>query len=244
MFILPIPRDFTSKKKPWVTFGLIIANTLLLIVTFIASLMLSSATVYGRFGFVPAQPHLATLFSSMFIHAGLFHLFGNMLFLFMFGVDVEDAFGHWMFGLIYLLCGLGGNALHWALNPASMVPCVGASGAISGIAGAYFVLFPESKFDLMIFFWRFRIKTIPAHTHAAVGAWIVEQAVLGLVTQTIHLSSIAFWAHVGGFAAGVVAALIFKFATPAEIIDLKLQELPERSKQARGKRERSARAGK
>ncbi len=222
-------------------FGLVVSNTLLLIATWIAFIYVPSTVLYGRFGFVPAHPHLATLFSSMFMHAGIFHLLGNMFFLFMFSVKVEDAFGHWLFGLVYLLSGLGGHALHWVFNSSSAIPCVGASGAISGIAGAYFVLFPETKFDLVIYFWRFEIDRIPAHTHAAVGAWIVEQTLLGLLTQAIHVSSIAFWAHVGGFATGVLAAVIFKLATPPEFIDLHLEAFPPHKK---AKSKKSARAGK
>ena len=243
MFIIPLPKDFASKSKPWTTLGLIVFNTLLLVVTWISFIKIPSADFYREFGFVPAHPHLGSLFFSMFIHAGIFHLVGNMVFLFFFAIDVEDAFGHWMFGLIYLLSGLGGHALHWFFHQTSAIPCVGASGAISGVAGAYFVLFPKSRFDLMIFLWRFHIKTIPAHTHVAVGAWIVEQTVLGLITQAIHVSAIAFWAHVGGFAVGVVCALVFKLATP-EMIDLKLQELPVHARSSkRNKRSRRAGAG-
>ena len=113
----------------------------------------------------------------------------------------------------YLVCGIGGDLLHYAFNATSTVPCVGASGAISGILGCFFVLFPKANFDLLITFRWSTLKTIHTHTHAAIGAWIGEQTLLGLITQALHASSVAFWAHVGGFAVGLaaggIAVLIF-----------------------------------
>ncbi len=117
---------------------------------------------------------------------------------------------------VSLACGVGASALHYLLNLSSSIPCVGASGAISGIVGIYFVLFPKSRFDLCIYLGWWHIKTIPARTHAAVGAWIGEQTLLGLRTEAVPVSSVAFWAHVGGFLTGVAAALLFMRAVPAE----------------------------
>ena len=118
--------------------------------------------------------------------------------------------GIWLFTLMYLMCGVSGGLLHYAFNVKSMVPCVGASGAISGVMGCFFVLFPKAEFDLAIYFGWIRIKTIETHTTAAVGAWIAEQALLGLLSQAIRFSSVGFWAHVGGFATGIAAGFCFK----------------------------------
>jgi membrane associated rhomboid family serine protease len=146
----------------------------------------------------------------MFLHGGWLHLLGNMWFLWMFGKDVENSIGIWLFTLMYLLCGLGGGLLHFAFNFRSPVPCVGASGAISGVMGCFFILFPKADVDLAIYLGWFRIKTIQTHTTAAVGTWMGEQALLGLLSQAIRISSVAFWAHVGGFVAGIAVGLAFK----------------------------------
>ncbi len=119
---------------------------------------------------------------------------------------MESYFGNFLFGIIFLICGLAGTALHYAFNINSAVPCIGASGAISGIAGCYFILFPTSNFDLDIYLGYWRVKTIPTRTYGAVGAWIAEQAILAIITQAVHASSVAYWAHIGGFIAGVALA--------------------------------------
>jgi len=174
-------------------------------------------TLTRHYGFIPTEHRTVTIFSSMFLHAGFWHLAGNMWFLWMFGNRVENMFGRWLFPPVYLACGVCAAGLHYMLNLSSSVPCVGASGAISGIVGIYFVLFPKSKFDLCIYFGWAHLKTIPARTHAAVGAWVGEQTLLGLLTQAVRVSSVAFWTHVGGFASGVVAALVFLLAVPAKL---------------------------
>jgi len=94
------------------------------------------------------------------------------------------------------------------------MPCVGASGAISGIMGCYFVLFPKSQFNIEVFFWRFHVTTIPTDTRGAIGAWVAEQTLLGLLTQSVHFSSTAFWAHIGGFLTGVGTTLVLLSVFP------------------------------
>ena len=180
-------------------FGLVVVNGLLLI----AAYYFSFKTVFSEYGFIPAQPHVLNSLTSMFLHAGFWHFAGNMFFLWMFGYRVENTFGRWLFLLVYLTCGFGADALHYVMNSHSTVPSVGASGAISGIVGCYFVLFPKSRFDIEVYFFRFHVKTIPTQTHGAVGAWIAEQTILGILTGVVAFSSTAFWAHIGGFATGV-----------------------------------------
>ena len=211
MFILPINKDNPVRTLPFVVYALMVVNGIVLIVT---SLGYSSQAVFLQYGFIPAQHRPITVLTSMFLHAGFWHYAGNMFFLWMFGNRVENLLGKALFLPAYLLCGAGGAWLHFVLDPASTVPCVGASGAISGIAGIFFVLFPKANFDLVFYFGWFRIGSIPAKTYGAVGAWIGEQTLLGIITQVAHVSSIAFWAHVGGFITGLAVGGIFLIAIP------------------------------
>jgi membrane associated rhomboid family serine protease len=137
-----------------------------------------------------------------------------MWFLWIFGRKVECTLGPLRFAALYLLCGIGGQLLHLLFNLHSNIPLVGASGAISGIAGTYFVLYPHDRFNLHLYFGWWRIKTIDATTRSAVGAWIGEQALLALLTQVAQFSSVAFWAHVGGFAVGAAAGSIYHSFVP------------------------------
>jgi membrane associated rhomboid family serine protease len=198
---------------------LIVVNSLVLLATYS-----NLKSVISHYGFVPAQPSAATLFSSMFLHAGFLHLIGNMWFFWMFGVRVEERLGRSIFTLLYLLSGLGAAGLHYTLNIGSKVPCVGASGAISGIAAAYFVFFPRSLFDLSIYFPGYfyftPLKTFQTRTHVAVGAWFGEQLLFGLLSYYAHLPfPVAFWGHVGGFGSGMFFAVAFLAARPPEGIE-------------------------
>lgn len=216
MFIVPYNKDNPVRTVPWVVIGLIVINAIILIVTYC---FYTAETIFHQYGFTPANPHLATMLSGMFLHAGFWHLAGNMFFLWMFGNQVENMFGRWLFALAYLVSGIAADGLHYLLNPHSATPCVGASGAISGVVGIYFVLFPKSKFDLDIYLGWSCVKTIPTRTHTAVGAWFGEQLVLGLVSSAMgSMGGIAFWAHVGGFMAGVGMGFAFKAVAPAKTI--------------------------
>src|SRR5215472_147780 len=137
MFIFPYNRDNEVKNIPWVVISLIVLNTPLLIVSWLVP---SSESLFRTYGFTPAHAQPLTAFTSMFLHTGFWHLFGNMWFLWMFGIQVEEILGRWLFCLVYLACGLGGDSLHYLLNSTAVIPSVGASGAISGIAGCFFVL--------------------------------------------------------------------------------------------------------
>lgn len=212
MFVLPINRDTRPTSTPIVVFTLVALNSVVLFGTL---LIASADLVVKHFGFTPSDPRVLTLFTALFIHAGFLHLLGNMWFLWMFGRQVEDALGSWIFAFVYVLCGLGGHALHWGLNRHSSVPLVGASGAISGIAGIYFILFPKSRFDLYFYLGWWKVWSTSTFTHVAVGVWIGEQFVLGLITQATHATGIAFWAHVGGFATGLAVAALYLIAVPA-----------------------------
>jgi membrane associated rhomboid family serine protease len=190
---------------------LIVVNSAILLVTYFVG---DSRQVFLPYGFIPASPRLLTLFTSMFLHAGFWHPAGNSCFLWMFGKQVEKSIGPYLFLPVYLICGLGGNFLHALFSPSSIIPCVGASGAISGIAGFFLVLFPMADFDLVFYFGWIRLGRVESHAKAAVGAWIGEQLLLALLSQAVRFSATAVWAHVGGFAIGLLAGLTFKQLIP------------------------------
>jgi membrane associated rhomboid family serine protease len=156
------------------------------------------------------HPIFLTLLTSMFMHGGFAHLLGNMLFLWIFGNNVEDILGPFKFVVFYLLCGLAAHALHIASNPMSTVPTVGASGAISGLLGAYLIAFPRARIVTLVFLGFFiRMALIPAFV--IIIFWFVIQFVFGLLSLGgTAEGGVAWFAHVGGFLAGI--ALIYAMA--------------------------------
>jgi membrane associated rhomboid family serine protease len=145
----------------------------------------------------PAPPWI-TIFTSMFLHAGIAHLIGNMAFLIVFGDNIEDAMGHGRFILFYLVCGLAASLAHVVASPASATPVVGASGAVSGILGAYIVLHPKASVRFLVFF-----VPIKLNAWVCLGLWFALQILMAASGQ----SGVAWWAHIGGFVVG--AGLIF-----------------------------------
>lgn len=212
MFILPVNTDGYIGRRPYVFLGLVVINAFVLAATYIHPS--PAEALFLQYGFVPAHPHFSTLLASMFLHAGFWHFAGNMFFLWMFSPRVENTFGRLLFAAMYIVCGCGAAALHFAFNRTATIPLVGASGAISGIVGCYFVLFPRSRFDLVVVLFRWPVKTIHTDTYGAVGAWIGEQAVLALLTQAGQFSEVAFWAHIGGFSTGAAVTSILLLIAP------------------------------
>ena len=153
-------------------------------------------------------PTWGTAFTSMFIHGGWLHLLGNMLYLWVFGGNIEDRFGHLTFLLFYLGAGLAAVWTHVALNMDSNVPLVGASGAIAGVTGAYLVLFPFGRIRTLIFFVFIMAIEIPAIL--VLGFWFILQLFQGVGGLGALDAGVAHWAHVGGFVAGVLCGLLFK----------------------------------
>ncbi|HEX5963735.1 MAG TPA: rhomboid family intramembrane serine protease [Gemmatimonadales bacterium] len=150
-----------------------------------------------------------TPLSSMFLHGGWFHLIGNMWFLWVFGNNVEDSMGHARYLFFYLLCGLAAAATQTLVNPSSAVPMVGASGAISGVMGAYVVLYPKVRVHMLVILGIF-ITRIVVPAYLMLGYWFLLQLVGGGLAQ--GEGGVAFWAHAGGFVAGAV--LIYMFRNP------------------------------
>lgn len=141
--------------------------------------------------------------SSMFMHGGIAHIFGNMLFLWIFGDNLENALGHIRYGIFYLVCGFAAAAAQIIMGPDSIIPMLGASGAISGVLGGYILLFPQRQVRAVIFNF---VTTVPAFV--AIGIWIVYQLVVGYLTPE-GSGGVAYAAHIGGFIAGVALVKLF-----------------------------------
>jgi membrane associated rhomboid family serine protease len=163
----------------------------------------------GVFCLVDAPPQYWTVITSMFMHGGWFHLIGNMLFLWVFGNNIEDAMGHGKFLIFYLLCGIAAAATQTFIGPHSVVPMVGASGAISGVLGAYLLLYPRVRVHTLIVLPIY-ITTVAFPAYVMLGYWILLQLVGGLGSlNEIEKGGVAFFAHVGGFVAGALLVRLF-----------------------------------
>jgi len=142
-------------------------------------------------------------FTSMFLHAGWLHLVGNMWFLWIFADNVEDILGHFNFLIFYIACGLAASFAHFIMNYHSVVPTVGASGAIAGVLGAYIVMFPKARILTLIPIFIFlEVMEIPAFVF--LGIWFIYQFLLGMMSVGSYGAGVAFWAHIGGFLFGIL----------------------------------------
>jgi membrane associated rhomboid family serine protease len=150
-----------------------------------------------------------TAISSMFMHGGWGHLIGNMWFLWVFGNNVEDVTGRFRFGLFYILCGVAAGAAQTLSNPSSAIPMVGASGAIGGVMGAYALLFPHVRVQTLLFLGFF-VQMINVPAWGMLGYWFGLQILMGLPTIGNEAGGVAFWAHAGGFLAGLALILVFR----------------------------------
>ncbi|HMF28037.1 MAG TPA: rhomboid family intramembrane serine protease, partial [Candidatus Cybelea sp.] len=167
------------------------------------------------FGVVPATFSAATLITSMFLHGSWMHIIGNMWYLWIFGDNVEDRLGHGRFIVFYLVCGIAAALGQIAIDPRSTLPTIGASGAIAGVMGAYFVLYPRSRIVTLIpLFFFFQVIEVPAIFF--LGIWFLMQFVSGVgsIVSTIGRGTggVAFWAHVAGFVAGITGVGLFRRA--------------------------------
>ncbi|MBI4019719.1 MAG: rhomboid family intramembrane serine protease [Candidatus Aenigmarchaeota archaeon] len=187
-----------------------IVNTLIIIINvavFIWSLT-NFDYIINTFGFTPADLAVVTIFTSMFLHGGIDHIFGNMWFLFIYGDNVEDKFGRFKYLLFYLASGVAATFTHYATNLGSVVPAIGASGAISGVLGAYMAMFPGVRVRVASLYGGY---ALPAW--ALIGFWFVLQLLLGTTSLLGGTGSgIAFWAHIGGFVFGFVVTKIAMMA--------------------------------
>ena len=208
--MLPIRDRNPSQTFPYMTYSLVAAN----VVIFLFELTLQYSGQLDAFlmnwSMIPervmAGKATITILTSMFLHGGIMHIFGNMLYLAIFGNNVEDVFGHGKFLVFYLFCGVSATMLYIYVGADPTVPTLGASGAIAGVLGAYLVLFPRAKVDTLVFAPFITWVTIPAA--ALLGFWFVLQLFSGVLSIAAYApSNVAYFAHVGGFVAGALIAL-------------------------------------
>ncbi len=203
-FALPVEDGKPPKQFPLANLILIGLNGYFFYKTFMRP---DFDTFIWHHGFIPAHPHLRDAWSSMFLHAGLLHLLGNMYFLYVFGDKVEDRLGFFRYLLAYFLSGFGAIWAQYSVSPHSIIPMIGASGAISGICALYMIFFPWQKMRLQFFFLIFPIFSIPARAIFVVGFWFLEQYALA-ATSPVNQGGVAFWAHVGGFFSGLILSAV------------------------------------
>ncbi|MDP9337831.1 MAG: rhomboid family intramembrane serine protease [Acidobacteriota bacterium] len=209
MFI-PLKDETPHRSAPIINVLLICANVAVFVYQLtlpphlFKAFLMANATIPARFpaflaGTIDFHGAFLPLLTSMFLHAGLAHLAGNMLFLWIFGDNVEDFFGHLPYLLFYIVCGVGSGLLHVLFNLNSGLPALGASGAISGVMGAYLVLYPRSRILTLVF-----IFLVPIPAVFILGYWFFLQFVAGVSSLgEIAQGGVAWWAHIGGFLLGL-----------------------------------------
>lgn len=210
--MFPIGDDDSARRTtPVVTFALIALNILVFFIELNGgeAFIKQWAFIPSRFSSNPVG-EASTIFSAMFMHGGWLHLFGNMLYLWIFGDNVEDEFGPLQFLAFYLLCGIAATFAQFYFSVGSSIPNVGASGAIAGVLGAYIVMFPSAKVSVLV---GRQVVALPAVV--VLGMWIVLQLFSGVgsiaqTTGTTETGGVAYMAHVGGFAAGLLMSFLFR----------------------------------
>jgi len=225
--LIPLRDEKRPQTQPHITRILLIVNVIVFLVTLLPDFSSgnwlyalfgnssSLSRVISKYGVIPNEvlrgQRLYTLFTSMFLHADLLHLGGNMLFLYVFGDNVEDAFGHGRYLVFYFLSGIAANvAFIWAQllsgdMKALLIPAIGASGAIAGVLGAYLILYPKSRILTLVFIGWIFIVPLPAVFF--LGFWFVYQLLYGMLKA---VTGIAYWAHIGGFVAGIFFGLVWR----------------------------------
>lgn len=212
--MIPIRDELPTRRFPAVTVSIIGVNV---IVFFFQTLFgLSSEQFFFRVGLIPALlwgktellgrnvAPFFSLFTSQFVHYNFFHLFFNMLYLWIFGNNVEDVLGHFHFLLFYLSCGFMAGIIHALVFPNSLLPTVGASGAIAGVMGGYLVFFPYAKVIVMVF-WGFFVQFLRIPASLLLGLWIILQVLSGFFSMvSSNYGGVAWFAHLGGFIVGVL----------------------------------------
>jgi membrane associated rhomboid family serine protease len=223
--MFPLRDDQPTFSTPYITYFLIALNLVIFFFEWQLGVLQGHGALNAlifQFGVVPRHEiglltgapvfspgaALMPIFTSMFLHASLFHVLGNMWMLWIFGDNIEDHLGHFAYLAFYLLCGLAAGLTHILFNANSRVPTVGASGAIAGVMGAYFILYPRAR----VLIWFPPIFIFPVPAWLMLGYWGVSQFLSGAATalaETAQASGIAFWAHVGGFVVGILLIKLF-----------------------------------
>jgi membrane associated rhomboid family serine protease len=207
--MFPISDVIPSRTRPVVTIALIVLNTLAYIYQVRVDEATGRALVFDH-GVIPAALSLPDLITAMFLHADILHFGGNMIFLWIFGDNVEDRLGHLPYLVFYIVTGVLASLAHAAADPSSQVPMIGASGAIAAVMGAYFLLYPQSRVLTAVFLIVFMdVIEIPALFF--LGVWFILQLAQGALNSS--QGGVAFWAHATGFAAGSVVGLWLRSRT-------------------------------
>ncbi len=217
----PYRDDNPTVTIPYVTIGLIVLNVLIFLIISAGGIRMYRFSVIN-YGLIPVElvhlqnfdpstaiPPVANLITALFIHGGFLHLAGNMWFLWIFGDNVEDRLGHFRYLIFYILAGIAASLLHVAFFPESTAPVIGASGAISGVLGAYAVLYPHARVRTFVFIFFF-FTTIMVPAAIFIGIWILFQVVSGLLSLgTAGSGGVAWFAHLGGFLFGLYGLRLF-----------------------------------
>ncbi|MBK6468906.1 MAG: rhomboid family intramembrane serine protease [Paracoccaceae bacterium] len=207
--MFPIRDHNPSGRTPYVTLALIAVNVLVFLGYFTTMGEWQVMRFFMAWGLVPARLSAGegyeSLITHMFLHGGWMHLLGNMLFLWIFGDNLEDEMDHAGFALFYLACGLAAAGLQILAEPGSGAPMVGASGAIAGVMGGYLLLYPKAQVDVLVIFVIF-FRILVMRAWVVLGLWFGLQVFAGLSTPTDG-GGVAYWAHAGGFAAGLILTL-------------------------------------
>jgi rhomboid family protein len=216
--LIPLRDINPTERFAVVTFTLIALNIVVFMYTltlgsvsgeaFVESFALVPARLFALGPAIAAVPAAATLFTSMFLHGGFLHIAGNMLYLWIFGNNVEDSMGRVRFILFYALCGCIAAYAHALANRDSTTPMIGASGAVSGVLGAYLLLFPRARVVTLVFFG-FYVRTVEIPAMIVLGFWFALQFLNALLESSAR-GGVAWYAHVGGFAAGMLLIGLFK----------------------------------
>ena len=209
--MLPIGDENPSYSRPIVNYALIAVNVAVFIYEFLLPENAFEDLIQA-YGFVPSRfssgltlAAIITVFTSMFLHADILHILGNMLYLYIFGDNIEDAMGHIPYLIFYLFCGITSSAFQYLTDTSSSIPSIGASGAISGVLGAYILLYPRARVRTIIFLgFFFTYVKIPALAY--LGIWFVYQILYASVPE---VSGVAYWAHIGGFLTGIVIMKLY-----------------------------------
>lgn len=208
--IFPYKDDNPRIIFPYITYTIIFITILIFIGQSLSSQqkLYSMSSIYNMFAFIPAKFKITTVITYMFLHGGFMHLISNLWFLWLFGNNVENGLGHKKFLFFFILCGIGGALGQYIINPYSEIPMIGASGAIAGILGAYYIMSPNAKIHVIIFF--IFITKIKLSAKYVVGFWFITQLSNGITNLQFINNNIAWFAHIGGFIIGIGSFKLLK----------------------------------
>ncbi|MDP5337609.1 MAG: rhomboid family intramembrane serine protease [Nodularia sp. (in: cyanobacteria)] len=217
--MFPLHDENPTRITPYFTYGLIGLN----IVVFLHEVSLSSEQLeqfFQMYAVIPRElttnfaQEWTTLFTSQFLHGGWWHLISNMVFLWVFGNNIEDRMGHFKYLIFYLACGALAALCQWFISMDSTIPSLGASGAIAGVLGAYIIRFPQAKIFTLVFLGFF-ITTIRIPAMILIGVFVIQNVISGLLSlqaaanMSVETGGVAYWAHIGGFAFGIIISPLF-----------------------------------